>query len=71
MSFNYSKLKGKIKEVYGTQYLFAEKMGLSNQCVSNKLNNKVEWTQREIEKTVKILGIKNEEICDYFFCSMS
>ena len=67
MSFNYSKLRGKIKEVFNTQAAFAKEMGISTTSLSEKLNNKVEFTQKEIEKTIELLHIPKEEIPMYFF----
>lgn len=67
MSFDYSKLKGRIKEVYGTQEAFGRAMGLSHVSISLKLNNKVEWKQKEINRATEILGITDNEIPWYFF----
>lgn len=67
MAFNYNKLRGKIREVFGTQDKFAEAMGLSNTSISFKLNNKSEWSQQEINKASRILGITDSEIALYFF----
>lgn len=67
MAFDYSKLRGKIKEVFGTQDHFANAMGMSNTSVSLKLNNQREWTQREIDKAAKLLRIEDNEITLYFF----
>ena len=36
---NYAKLRGKIKEICGTQAKFAENVGLSPTTVSKKLND--------------------------------
>ena len=36
--FDYSKLRGKIKEVFGTQAKFAKAMGMSTVTLSAKLN---------------------------------
>lgn len=66
--YNYSKLKGRIKEICGTQRVFAERMELSNQSVSKKLNNVVDFTQDEIMTAAKILSIPTNEFADYFFC---
>ncbi|BDP83376.1 hypothetical protein EfmAA610_05860 [Enterococcus faecium] len=41
MSFDYSKLSGKIVEKYGTQYNFSIALGLSERSLSLKLNNRV------------------------------
>lgn len=67
ISFNYSKLRGKIKEVFNTQAAFAKEMGMSTTSLSEKLNNKVEFTQKEIERAIELLHIPPEEITLYFF----
>lgn len=65
--FDYSKLRGKIKEKCGTQSVFASTIGLSDVSVSNKLNNNVEWGQEEMERAMLVLGILPAEIHSYFF----
>lgn len=67
MGFNYSKLKGKIVEVFGTQTAFAQEMGWSERTLSLKLNNKRFWKQPEIAKARELLLIGEEEIPVYFF----
>jgi hypothetical protein len=67
MAFNYSKLKGRIKEVYDTQENFANAIGLSLVSVSNKLNNKTQWTQKEINNACAALKIDDCEVSSYFF----
>ena len=67
MSFNYSKLRGKIREVYSTQSAFAFAVGMSTVSLSHKLNNMKEFTQKDIEKTIDALEIPKEEIPQYFF----
>lgn len=69
MMFDYSKLRGKIREVYGTQFDFAEAMGMSAVSLSEKLNNKTQFTQKEIDEACELLQIKKEEIPIYFFMS--
>ena len=67
MAFDYSKLRGKIREIFKTQSAFAEAMGMSTTSLSVKLNNHVEFSQKEIEKAVELLKIDKEEIPAYFF----
>lgn len=67
MVYDYSKLNGKIVEVFGTQNKFAEAMGLSARSVSLKLNNLVSWKQPEISKAATLLNIDSELILEYFF----
>lgn len=65
--FDYSKVRGKIKEVYKTQSAFASAMGMSPVSLSEKLNNKVQFSQKEIDKACVLLQIAKEEIPIYFF----
>ncbi len=67
MAFDYSKLRGKIREVFGTQSKFASAMELSNVSLSAKLNNNTAFTQSEINRACKLLSIPLEFIPVYFF----
>lgn len=67
MAYDYSLLLKKIKEVYGSQAVFAIAMKLSERTMSLKLNNKKDWKQGEIKKACEILLINREEIPEYFF----
>lgn len=65
--FDFSKLRGRIKEVYGTQTAFAIAMLMNEATLSNKLNNNVEFSPKEIVRACLLLSIKFEEIDIYFF----
>lgn len=67
MSYDYSKLKGRIVEKCGNQTKFAENIGLSERTISLKLNNINYWKQNEISKACKILDINESDIKQYFF----
>lgn len=67
MSYNYDKLKGRIKEIFGTNRAFARAIGRSERSVSLKLNGLVPWSQYEIELSCVALRIPCIEIADYFF----
>ena len=67
MPYNYSKLKGKIKEVCGTQEVFARTIGMAPTTLSQKLNNKAEWSQNEMFQTASILGIERSKLPEFFF----
>lgn len=67
MLFDYSKLRGRIREVFSTQEAFSDAMEMSTTSISAKLNNKVEWSQKEIDKASEVLHIPKEEIPQYFF----
>ena len=67
MKFNNSKLRGKIRENFGSEYAFGEALGMALSTLSGKLNNKSEFTRSEILSIVKLLNLKKEEIYDVFF----
>ena len=67
MSYNYSKLDGKIIEVFKKRYSFAKAMELSERSLSLKMTGKVPWKQKEISKACNILKIPYDEIPSYFF----
>lgn len=67
MSYDYSYLNGIIVQKFGTQSKFANEIGLSEESVSKKLNNKVPWKQNQIERACAVLGIAEKEIPKYFF----
>lgn len=66
---NYSFLRGKIVEVCGSNTVFAEKLGISTQELSNKLNNKSSFTQEQIDEAIVILSLNECELRKCFFCS--
>lgn len=67
MSYDYSKLRGKIKEMCGTQDAFSEKLGIGRVSLSQRLNNQLEFSQDEMLKACDILKIPMEDIPRYFF----
>lgn len=66
-NYDYRKLRGRIKEKFGTQAEFSRKIGLSEVSVSNKLNNVVDWGQEEMEDAIYALDIPYSDIRAYFF----
>ena len=71
MSFDYSKLRGLIVEKVGSQNNLAEKMGLSKQSLSAKVNNKVAFTQDEMCKIIQMLHIPHRDSSKYCCCPKS
>lgn len=67
MAFNYDKLRGRIVEIFGTQYKFAKEMGWSERTLSLKMNGSRSWKQPDICKAIKLLKLKEEDIPSYFF----
>ena len=67
MGYDYSKLLGKIKEKGLTQENLAKKIGITPGSMSEKLNNKAYFKQKEIFMIIQILGISISEVGEYFF----
>ncbi len=67
MKFDYSKLNGRIVEVFGTQKAFAEAMNLSERTISLKMNSKIYFNQDEIVLGIQLLKLTVNDIPDYFF----
>lgn len=65
--FDYRKLRGRIKEVTGSQKKFAKSIGLSQTALSQKLMNRTYFNQAEIERAVNVLGICPQDVSPYFF----
>lgn len=63
----YSKLRGKIREVFAVNENFAKAMGMDLSTLSAKLNNKSPWKREEIEKACEVLQIPIEDVHLYFF----
>lgn len=60
-------LREKIKQVYTTQQAFAVAMGMNTATLNAKLNGKVDWTSKEIEKACLLLDISMVDMPNYFF----
>lgn len=67
MLFDYSKLNGKIRELYKTQEKFAKALGIGCSSLNKRLNNKQDFTSKEIFLACGLLGIEREEMHVYFF----
>ncbi|WP_449449527.1 DUF739 family protein [Streptococcus suis] len=67
MAFDYSKLSGRIIEIFNSQQKFAKAMNLSERTISLKLNNQRFWKNNEIAKACSLLKIPDNEVGEYFF----
>lgn len=67
MDFNYSKLKGRIVEKYGTQGKFADALGVHQLTVSRKLNGENSFSRNDILTWAEMLSIDRKDIVSYFF----
>lgn len=67
IEYDYSKLLGRIVEKFGGQRAFAKAIGMSERSLSLKMNNKVQFKQREINACIAELALTDEDIPAYFF----
>ncbi len=67
MNYDYRRLKGKIKEKFGTQEAFAKAIGMGLSTINLKLNNNAEWSQEEMKATMIVLNEPITNIPAYFF----
>lgn len=67
MEFKYAKLRGRIKEKYGTERRFSEVLGISQMTLSRKFSGKIQFSSNDIKQMSKLLEIPLEEAGQYFF----
>lgn len=67
MPYTYNKLRGRIIEIYSTQSKFAEKLGVSKNSVSKKMNCQTEFSQADIIQWSTLLSIPKNDYGEYFF----
>lgn len=71
MVYDYSKLRGRIVECFGSIRAFSEALGISAAATYDYLNNHTPFNQRSIEKWCKLLKIPIEDAVVYFFTAKS
>lgn len=64
---SYAKLRGRIREKFGTNAAFAKAMGKSETTISAKLTKKTDWTREEMELACDLLDIPIAEAHLYFY----
>ena len=68
MKYDYAQLLGRITaKKFKTQADFAAAMKMSARTLSSKLNNLIDFKQKEILKACELLDINTAEIPVYFF----
>lgn len=67
MVFDYSELVRLIRFKFNTQDNFAKALGIGRVSLSQRLNNKLEFSQEEILKAAELLAISKKDIPKYFF----
>lgn len=65
--FHYVRLRKRMKEQRYTIKALAAKIGMDRGSLSDKLNSKVDFTQKDMISISTVLGINLEEISNYFF----
>ena len=65
--FDYSKLRGRVKEKGYSQSQVADMIGVAPATYSQKINNKSVFTQDEISGIIKAVDIPMSDIGSYFF----
>ena len=65
--FDYTTLRRRITEDFGTQDQSAKALGLGRVSVSQSLNNQREFSAGEMLRTAQVLHFSVSEIPDYFF----
>ena len=65
--YTYRRLIGRIIEKYGTRKAFAQALGISENSMSLKLNNKTGFSSEDMTKWGELLDIDVAEFGSYFF----
>ena len=65
---DYSKLRGRIAECGMTQKHLAEKIGVSEGQLCQKMSGRFTFKQKEILDICSVLGIDVGQISAFFFC---
>lgn len=68
--FDYSRLRGRIVEKYGTIKEFSKRTRFSYNVASMKLNGKITFSQDDMEEWCGLLDIDRIDIGHYFFCPL-
>ena len=65
--FDNRRLRGRIREMLGSEAELARRLGLPRSAVSARLSNKTPFTRNEIVLSAEILEISSSDIGAYFF----
>ena len=68
--FDFSKLRGRIKEVLGTEGELAKRINRTHGFVSSALNGNTYFTMVDMDNIANVLGIEQSEYGVYFFTKM-
>lgn len=70
VTYNYSALQDLMNSHSLTISVLAQKISISPESLTKKLNSQSEFTQDEIRKIVSLLRIPPEKITFYFFTTL-
>lgn len=65
--YDYNKLRGLIREKYGTLQRFAEDLGIGTTTLNSRLNSETYFDQTEIERVASLLDLSKTEVDQVFF----
>ena len=65
--YDYSKVRGRIREKLGTEGEFANKIGRTHNYLTKVFQGKTYFTQKDITVGAEVLDIPDIEIGTYFF----
>ena len=69
MKINYSKLRGFIREYYGTLESYGKAIGIGSSQLNERLQGRQPFTQEEMILTVRQVSQPDEIIASLFFTS--
>lgn len=67
VQFDYSKLKGRIAEIFKNQTAFVAKINMSVPTFIKKMNGEGYFNQREISEILSVLSLTTQDVPSYFF----
>lgn len=65
--YDYSMLRGRIVEKYGSAQKFSDALGKSNVTISRKLQGLSEFSQSDIEEWSDFLEISSKDYASFYF----
>lgn len=67
MDMKYPKLRGAIREKFGTQAAFAKALGIHSATLSAKLQGRTDWSGDEIKTAIELLDLSPDQAMNCFF----
>ena len=64
---DYSKLRGRIVEKFGTLKAFFDRLSITGVQASNKINGKAGFSQKDVIEWCALLDINLKDVGSYFY----